>query len=274
MPLALGADVIVSFGILNKISSFYGLASMLTGHPITVMEWILNIWSLVLLSVFVVAYLAIRTRQGLAILAFAHFYLIDTLFSVAFTIFFCVKWFKVQKKSGFIEDVSGAVYAAISSRETIGNTSDDETLTGGAQNSVGTPEQVASIFSDSASLGQESAVSIILTVFILLVRIYFTFVIISYARQLVHQQNLRRYNGTPRGSWTATFQSVLLAPCEHFWTGSTSSSSSFSPLMNDRSFSNSTNADRVPLSDTKFEIDGEEGFSSPSSSQSELRLDS
>lgn len=52
----------------------------------------------------------------------------------------------------------------------------------------------------SATLPQETAVSITITVSVLLVRFYFTFVTIGYARQLVRQQNLRKHNGEPAGS--------------------------------------------------------------------------
>lgn len=155
------------------------------------------------------------------------------LFSLAFTIVFCVRWFRPHPET------------AKTMRET-----DSTTKTGG--------------ISDSASLGQETAVTIILTVFLLLVRIYFTFVIIAYARQLVRQQNLRRYNGTPRGSFRAMLQNGLLAPFESFWTGFTSNSSaSYSPLINTRSSSgpgfhrvlNSVSSGTTLLNDPRYELD-------------------
>lgn len=227
----MGAEIIVSFGILNKASGFYGLASLLTGHPISAMEWVLNIWSLVLLTMFLIGYNAIRNKKALALLSFAHFYVVDTLFSIAFTIFFCVKWFKIQRKT----KTTSVIYSA------------RDASTAAATN----------LFSDSASLAQESATSIILTVFVLLARIYFAFVIIGYARQLIRRQNLRRYNGSPKGSWSATLQQVLLTPFEYFWTGfNSSNASASSPLMSGNS--NSVDEDRVPLSETKYEDDEEQ----------------
>lgn len=251
--------MIVSFGILNKASGFYGLASLLTGHPISAMEWVLNLWSLAFLSLFVIAYIAMRQRQALTILLFAHFYVVDTLFSIAFTIFFCVKWFKNQKKTSLLHEATSAIYS-VAARG--GNFSDSEASVAGevadaissVKESIKTVAENNAMFSDSASLGQESAVSILFTVLLLLTRIYFTLVIIAYARQLVCQQNLRRYNGTPRGSWAYTLQSILLGPFESFWTGFTSSSSSFSPLTSSSHFGEES--DRTPLSDTKFEVDG------------------
>lgn len=234
------------------------------------MEWVLNIWSLCLLSLFILAYFALRNRQALRILAFTHFYVIDTLFTIAFTIFFCVKWFKNQKKSAILHGSSAIYGAASTARDINGSTGTVIKAVGEAVTVVkdsiisSTPEN-KSILSDSASLGQESAVSIILTVALLLARIYFSFVIIGFARQLVRQQNLRRYNGTPRGSWSYMLQSILLGPFESFWTGVNSSSSSFSPLSNTHHFKGDDISDRAPLRDSKFEIDDEESLSSPSS---------
>lgn len=251
----------MSFGILNKASGFYGLASILTGKRISAMEWILNIWSLVLLSVFIMAFLGVRNRRALTVLAFAHFYVVDTLFIIAFTIFFCVKWFKTHQVSDMADVASSAISRQV--REIATATAATATSTAIPSNSSTTVMLAAGAdFSDSASLGQETAVSIILTVFVLLARIYFTFIIIGFARQLVRQHNLRRYNGTPRGSWKATLQSWLLGPMESFWTGFTSSSSSsFSPLMSHRHHgpSDSVASDAMLLSDhKKFDYEDEE----------------
>lgn len=195
LPLALGAEVIVTFGILNKLSSIFGIASLLTGKPITVMEWILNIWSLVLLFAFVAGYMGIRNRQPLTVLLFAHAYLVDVVMSLAMTIVFCVRWFKTHNV-------------------------DQTTVPTGADTT------------DSVSLAQETTVSVLLTVALLLSRIYFSFVLVGFARQLVRQKNLRRHNGSPKGSFRAKLQYLVLMPFESFWTGFASSvSSSYSPLM-------------------------------------------
>lgn len=87
----------------------------------------------------------------------------------------------------------------------------------------------------STSVARESVVTIILTVVILLMRIYATFIIIAYARKLVRQENLRKYNGTPKKSARARLQCILLTPFESFWTGFSSRSSTYSPLNGDGS---------------------------------------
>lgn len=195
--------------------------------------------------------MGLRNRQGLTVLAFAHVYLIDMLVSLVLTVEFCVHWFKTHQV-----DVTAAKLA----RETAATAAD---------------------ISDSASLGQETAVTVLITVFLLLVRVYFTLVLIAYARQLVRSQNLRRYNGSPRGSWKALLQNVLLAPRESFWTGfkSSSTSATYSPLAgaaHHRSM-NSVSSGTTLLNDPKFELDDfideesslhGEGMSSPFVAQS------
>lgn len=58
----------------------------------------------------------------------------------------------------------------------------------------------------SATLGQETGLSIFITVMLLLIRFYFMFVVISYARHVLRQHNSRRYKSEPGSSkWRARF---------------------------------------------------------------------
>lgn len=79
----------------------------------------------------------------------------------------------------------------------------------------------------SASLAQETAVTIVITVALILTRIYFTLVVLAYARQLVHQQNLRphNHNGAAQGTLPSKIQRVALSIFPYFWMGSSGYSS-------------------------------------------------
>lgn len=264
--MSLGADLIVVAGIVNKASGFYGLLSLLTGAHIGVLSWILHIFSLVLLPIYIYAFCAVRARNALYMLSFVHLYFIDTLVDIGFTIAFCVKWFSharavAAKASPVVSDIvattvattaaviaEAKTIATFAAEDFMSSIEDDIDLTAtpveDADFSIATAPAVPELFeraaaaiaapsNESASVARESAVSIIFTVFLLLVRIYFTFVLIGFARQLVRQQNLRRYNGAPKGSFVARLQQVLLTPFESFWTGfSSQSSTTYSPLMN------------------------------------------
>lgn len=267
MPLSLGADLIIVSGVVNKASGFYGILSLLTGAHIGVMSWILHIFSLVAFPLYVYAFYAIKNRNALFFLAFVHIYFIDTLIDIGFTIVFCIKWFaharNVAKQAAAAASSSvlsaagtaatkiatsiaeAAIETAVAATETLENTDPTATydeeftlITAPAsprhiiERAVEVASQATTVASNqSTSVKRESVVTIILTVVILLIRIYCTFVLIGYARQLVRSKNLRKYNGEPKGSFAARLQQLLLTPFESFWTGF--SSSNYSPLIND-----------------------------------------
>lgn len=270
MPLSLGADLIIVSGVVNKASGFYGILSLLTGAHISVMSWILHIFSLVAFPLYVYAFFAIKNRNALFFLAFVHIYFIDTLIDIGFTIVFCIKWFaharSVAKQAAATASSSvlsaagtaasaatkiatsiaeAAIETAVAATETLENTDPTATyeeeftlITAPAsprhiiERAVDVASQATTVASNqSTSVKRESVVTIILTVVILLIRIYCTFVLIGYARQLVRSKNLRKYNGEPKGSFAARLQQYLLTPFESFWTGF--SSSSYSPLISD-----------------------------------------
>lgn len=283
LPINLGADIIICAGLLNKASGIYGLLSLLTGHPISVMSWILHITSVVSLPLYIHAYISAKNRNALYMLLFAYIYLLDTGIDIGFTIVFCVKWFAEARRVSKVlsaatsaaADISASgstTSSVISSIASATSTAIAEATTAAIKNiptspadapfSIATaaPEPVflkraaavaveaasgaeaaaiaaansaaaVSASNQSTSVARESVVTIILTVFLLLVRIYFTFVIIGFARKLVREENLRKYNGTPKNSWRAKAQRILLTPFESFWTGFSSRSSNYSPLM-------------------------------------------
>lgn len=106
-------------------------------------------------------------------------------------------------------------------------------------------DQVDDTSSDSASMAQETAVTVILTTFLLLVRTYFTLVLVGFARQTVRRENLRRYNGPNKGSLEWKAQVVLLSVFEGFWTGFKSTND-----VND-----SENSVDLPLMETEHDLE-------------------
>ncbi|CAN6674364.1 hypothetical protein TRVA0_052S00562 [Trichomonascus vanleenenianus] len=199
----MGAEIITAIGVLNKASGFYGILSIFTGHPLDPMEWVLNILSLVLLPVYAHVFLTISQRNALRMVVFAYIYAIDTLVSsLSFSIYFIVHWFSTKAKemaaAGGVVTNNGT---AVANDTQVMRRADDTAV------------------SQSASLAQETAVTIVITVALLIVRLYFTVVILSYARQLVRQQNLRPHNGVPKGSLRAAVQYYALSVAESFWNG-------------------------------------------------------
>ncbi|KAA8915879.1 hypothetical protein TRICI_001972 [Trichomonascus ciferrii] len=222
-PLHLGAELIIAIGLLNKASGFYGILSIFTGHPLSVMEWILNILSLVTLPLYIMAFQTIHTRNALRMVLFAYLYTIDTLCSVGFSVYFCVHWFTEKAK-----------VVAASGSESSSSGSGDVTTSAAASMATNASADVyrrdsaadSNAINKSASLPQETATTITITVVFLLVRLYFNLIILAYARQLVRQQNLRPHNGSNQSTLKGRVQYIALSIAQSFWTGSTWSSTS------------------------------------------------
>jgi hypothetical protein len=243
-------------GIFNKAAGIFGILSIFTGHPISAVEWVMNILQILLLPLFIMAFINIKKKNALRILVFAYIYILDSVAMFAFTIYFIVHWFTAGAREAASNAPSPTATAAITSLADLGAQPTTTTMphheawpvatpmpdiyrrdelvgqdgvatsaTAGAAGAGAVAMQSSgssagsSGVNQSASLGQEIAVTIVLTVFVMLVRLYFTLVIVGYARQLVRVHNLRSTNGYPKGSRSAKLQYWLIHPMEKFWTG-------------------------------------------------------
>lgn len=244
-PLHLGAELITAMGLLNKASGFYGILSIFTGHPLSVMEWILNVFSLILLPVYCAAFLTVTHRNALQMVLFAYLYTIDTVVcSIGIGIYNIVHWFTSkahemakngQEQGDIAATASGVAEKAMSTVQSVASSTINTINTGiPTITSAAAAASTASlsqrddgdsnnndpkVINKSASLAQETSISIVITVAFMLVRVYFTLCLLSYARQLVRQQSLRPHNGSPKGSTRARIQQIALSFCESFWTG-------------------------------------------------------
>lgn len=237
LPLQSGAEMIAGFTVFNKASSIYGLGALFTGRKLTVMEWILNVLGLFILPICIIGYLAIRKQRPLLCLSYAYFYFVDTFVSLGFTIFFIVHWFVVgQKKADAVnaetEPISSAIATAATTATAAVQQAVTSTISTVAKPRATHPPTIPLLMraatdpeklKKSATTGQELAVTIVFTSFVLLFRFYFMMVIIGYARAVVRRANLRPRNGEPRNSRRAQIQFILLRPFEKFWTGISSS---------------------------------------------------
>lgn len=206
MPLQIGAEIICGLGIFNRASGFYGFLSLFTGHPLSALEWILNLLSMAFLPLYVLAFWAVKQRNALFTVLFAYVYSIDTIASVFFTTSFSVVWF------------STAALSISENHMMAGNKHNlNSTANGTDPSSSSRPLQTN--FDKSASLASETAVSMIMPIGLLMLRLYFSLIILAYARLLVRQHNLKPHNGSPKGSWNAKLQKVCLSIFQQFWYG-------------------------------------------------------
>ncbi|KAF4125385.1 Inositolphosphorylceramide synthase subunit Kei1 [Geosmithia morbida] len=148
ISLQTGTELITLMLILNKVTGVYGLLAILTGYQLSLLQLATYVYSLV--SLGVVVYLAphIRRQSAVECLALAWLYVVDTTVNTADTVAFGSTWYPATTttKVGNIGTVAVAT--------------------------VGAPPR-------------ETAASMVLLVAHTLVRIYYSLVVMSFARQVI-----------------------------------------------------------------------------------------
>ncbi|RAH58561.1 DUF1753-domain-containing protein [Aspergillus piperis CBS 112811] len=185
--LQTGASLITLSLLLNKISGLYGLLALLTGYHLSPVQLSMYIYSLLALGLTALLFPHIRKQTPLQCLALAWLYVFDSLINAAYTAAFGVTWFLVVSQHYDNGSASGPGAETIA--QTAGFTSPkyDTTKTESGHyarrpdalgNAVAQPESFQSIF-------------VICCLWV--IRIYFVFVMLAFARQA-----LRLYVAVPR----------------------------------------------------------------------------
>lgn len=202
MSLRTGAEIITFLMLLNKISGFYGILALLTGAPLTSLQFSMYLYSL--LALCATAYLSphIRRASPLQCLALAHLYAFDTVLNALYTAAFGVAWFYVLAQHG--DDGKTAVPGAPGISSTAGftnpkyNVSSVEVVAAPAgglapgQDAVAVGTGAAAAAGSGAGLGGAvfqtgSFMSLSVIAVLWALRAYFVFVLLAFARQVLRQ---------------------------------------------------------------------------------------
>lgn len=175
MSLETGASLITLSLLLNKISGLYGLLALLTGYHLSPVQLSMYLYSLIVLGLTATLFPHIRKQTPLQCLGLAWLYLIDSVINAAYTAAFGVTWFMVisqhydkasaKRRSPFPLDPT-AINATHFTRS-------KESL--------------------NIVLQPESLQSIVFICSLWVIRAYFVFVMLAFARQ-----TLRQYVTLPR----------------------------------------------------------------------------
>ena len=192
MSLRTGASLITLSLLLNKISGLYGLLALLTGYHLSPVQLSMYLYSLIALGVAAILFPHIRAQSPLQCLALAYLYALDSIINAAYTAAFGVTWFLVVSH---YDKGSASGPGSETIAQTAGFTSPKyDTSYGDKSQSSG------SYYARSTSDGLENAVnqpesfpSIVFICALWIIRIYFVFVMLSFARQ-----TLRLYVAIPR----------------------------------------------------------------------------
>ncbi|KAI9314975.1 Inositolphosphorylceramide synthase subunit Kei1-domain-containing protein [Dichotomocladium elegans] len=90
IPIETGVLIISIFGILNKLSGFYGLISLDTSDPVA---FVVYIYSLLSIIIFAQGLYGIHTENVRIVRWYVIFYWLDCIVSAITTAIFAIKWY-------------------------------------------------------------------------------------------------------------------------------------------------------------------------------------
>lgn len=163
LPLYVGVEVVLGFAILNKMSGAYGILSLITGHPINIVQWVYYLFSLAIVPFYISALRSLsKPRPGVFSLA-TCLYALDTFTSILFTIYFSYFWWVHESSDAPPVEVIG-----------------DNDSFGVAKRLDG-----VDLTSQSASNAYEIFLTVVSTVGVNVLRSYFTLVLVAFTMRLI-----------------------------------------------------------------------------------------
>ncbi|KAM5457373.1 hypothetical protein MaudCBS49596_000568 [Microsporum audouinii] len=187
MSLQTGATLIALSMLLNKLIGIYGLLSVLTGFKLSPVQLSMYIYSMLALGLTVFLTPYIRKQAPLQCLALAWFYLIDSIVNAAYTAGFAVTWFQMISEPG----VAASRGVGFAGRRVLDRRYSVSPVTVGID-AEGMPVSSSSSSTRSKSAGSaledgmlqpESLPSLAIICVLWMVRLYFVFVMMAFARQ-------------------------------------------------------------------------------------------
>jgi inositol phosphorylceramide synthase regulatory subunit len=180
MSLQSGAEMISLALLFNKITGVYGLLAILTGYSLSALQLSLYLYSIIVLVALAFIIPHIRKQNPLENLALAWLYLVDTVANAAYTAAFAVTWYMTSQAQAAADEAARAGISQPSQR------ADGINITTISENGNATASQDDAA-TNKALGAQETATSIMLIVGFTVIRVYFSLVVMAYARQVVHR---------------------------------------------------------------------------------------
>ena len=210
MTLETGAELVSLALLLNKVIGLYGILAILTGYSMSALQVSKYIYSLLVLGALAYLIRHIRKQSPVQNLALAYVYSLDTLVNAAYTITFAVNWY-----NSTFHDPKGTAGAESGPTDTEAETSEPGDYV--AQSGVA-----------------DAPVSIVLVIVFGLLRVYFSLVVMSYARLVLQhamdttpalsEQALKGSSMNPFGNgsalsqgWKGQLGRALVAVAPGFW---------------------------------------------------------
>ncbi|KAK2624464.1 hypothetical protein QTJ16_006414 [Diplocarpon rosae] len=198
MSLRTGVEMVSLSMIFNKLTGFYGLLAILTGVSLSPLQLSMYIYSVGALALLAFLMPFIRKQSPFECLALAWFYLFDTVINTAFTSAFAVTWFLAVSADNANKGIPSSAPGASTIDSTAGftspkyNVSKVDVITHGQDTVAFGTAGTATATAASPNLGhgvgiEESIPSILVVIFLTMVRAYFILIVMAFARQVVRQ---------------------------------------------------------------------------------------
>lgn len=169
--------------LFNKVTGFFGLLAVLTGFRLSAFQFSMYAYSLAALILLTFLMPHIRKQTPFQNLVLAWFYLFDTLINTAFTAAFAVTWLLAVSADGNNTQIPSSAPGSSTIGDTSGFTNASDLVGSGA---IG-QEMVSNPTLGHAVGIEETVPSIVVVVFLTLIRVYFIIITMAYARQVVRQ---------------------------------------------------------------------------------------
>ncbi|KAL9120856.1 MAG: hypothetical protein Q9187_002594, partial [Circinaria calcarea] len=262
MSLRTGTSLATLSLLLNKLSGLYGLLALLTGLHLSPLQLSMYIYSLI--ALIVLAHLAphVRKQSPLETLALAWVFVIDGIINAGYTAVFATTWFlvisqatgsgsgklglggeTVNETAGFTSPKYNVSHVEVVAAPAEGLTGGQDAVAvgaGAAAAAFGTSATTEGISLGPGFVQPESISSLVVILALWAVRIYLTFIVLSYARFILRQHtasvtrtyNLRASNADstyienpfashlPAGfGWRGKLGRVLVSVGTGYWLG-------------------------------------------------------
>ncbi|KAL6365221.1 hypothetical protein LRP88_01206 [Fusarium phalaenopsidis] len=166
ISLQTGTEVISLALVFNKVTGVYGLLAILTGYQLSLLQLSTYVYSIAILIGLAILVPHVRRQSPFECLALAWMYILDTVINIGYTAAFGLDWyFSTQltesadlKKTNLPNFVAEGMQGLRKETEMHGKV-----------------------------VPQETATSMLLIVGSMLIRVYFCFVVMAYAKQVLQK---------------------------------------------------------------------------------------
>lgn len=195
MSLRTGAEIITFLQVINKVSGLYGMLALLTGAHLSGLQLSMYLYSFIALLATLYLYAHIRLQSPFQTLLLAHLYAIDSVVNAIYTALFGIAWFyvlaqndsdsqKIVPGAGGISENAGFTSPKynVSSVEVVAKPAEG-LQAGQSAVAVGVGQGDGNAGLGNAVFQSGSLMSISLIASFWVLRVYFVFVMLAFARQ-------------------------------------------------------------------------------------------